>query len=222
MQGGIILIYFQDLITNLLQLISLLCPQLLFFCHRFIFLWKSERHQGSPWKSSGVELVSQMPHYWSSLQAYLVVYVLHSNHLFCSNPLLLWKWFSNTGLLLSLNCLPRWVTGTTWFTQHRNCPNVSGQALFSKYQKVLELQRLFQPPQGLHAFVGKQKMLRRWNHGELGRFSFVRLNVRWDGLELAKAVLSQPGRLAAKTSQGLGGAGILWILLKCLTLHTAC
>lgn len=92
-QGGIILIYFQGLITNLLQLISLLCPQLLFFCHRFIFLWKSERHQGSPWKSSGVELVSQMPHYWSRLQAYLVVYVLHSNHLFCSNRLLLWKWF---------------------------------------------------------------------------------------------------------------------------------
>lgn len=48
MQGGITLIYFQCLITNLLQLISLLCPQLLFFCHQFIFLWKSERHQGSP------------------------------------------------------------------------------------------------------------------------------------------------------------------------------
>ena len=87
MQEGIILIHFQCLITNLLQLISLLCPQLLFFCHQFIFLWKSERHQGWPWKSSGAELVSQMPHYWSRLPACLVVYVLHSNHLFCSDLL---------------------------------------------------------------------------------------------------------------------------------------
>lgn len=92
MQRWIIPIHFQCLITNLLQLISLLCPQLLFFCHQFIFLWKSERHQGWPWKSSGAELVSQMPHYWSHLPACLVVYVLHSNHLFCSDPLLLWKW----------------------------------------------------------------------------------------------------------------------------------
>lgn len=48
MQGGILLLYFQCLITNLLRLISLLCPQLLFSCHRFVFLWKSERHQARP------------------------------------------------------------------------------------------------------------------------------------------------------------------------------
>lgn len=53
-------------------------------------IWKASRLAR---KSSGAELVSQMPHYWSRLQACLVVYVLHSNHLFCSNPLLLWKWF---------------------------------------------------------------------------------------------------------------------------------
>lgn len=53
-------------------------------------IWKASRLAR---KSSGAELVSQMPRCWSRLQACLVVYVLHSNHLFCSNPLLLWKWF---------------------------------------------------------------------------------------------------------------------------------
>lgn len=50
----------------------------------------------------------------------------------------------------------------------------------------------------------------------------MHLNVRWDGWELAKAALSQPRRLAAKTSQGPGGAGTLWIVIKCLILQRAC
>lgn len=153
----IIPIYFQCLITNLLQLISLLCPQLLFFCHQFIILWKSERHQGSAWKASEAELRSQMTHYWSCLQACLVVYVLHSNHLFCPKPLLLWRWFENPGLLLSLNHLPLWVSETSWFNQDRNFPIISKQTLFSKYQKVLSSKESFTMTQGSDCLCWKGK-----------------------------------------------------------------
>lgn len=38
-------------------------PQLLFLCHPFIFVLKSEWHRGLAWKSSVSEQLSQMPHY---------------------------------------------------------------------------------------------------------------------------------------------------------------
>lgn len=95
-------------------------------------IWKAS---GLARKSSGAELVSQMPHYWSRLQGCLVVYVLHSNNLFCSNPLAL-KMILEHRAVLSLNRSPCWVTGTSWFNQHHNFPIISGQALFGQYQKV--------------------------------------------------------------------------------------
>lgn len=75
---------------------------------------------------------------------------------FAPTLLCFWKWVQNTGSLLSLSRLPGRVTGTSWFNQHHNFPVISGQALFSKYQKAERSEDSFTLTQGSECLLGRE------------------------------------------------------------------